>query len=390
MARFNLMALANRRVLHSQLAFLGLLAYSSSLHALDWLDPSPHKVQIVGVAQGVNIEVLDWGGSGRAIVLIAGSGGTAHVYDDFALKLTPYFHVFGVTRRGYGVSSAPRIGYDADRLGDDLVSVMKALKIDKPILAGHSFGGQEVSDVSTRFPNLISGAIYFDAVYSYDAKFDDEALYWSVEWKKQIKLLEKHLNELLEAPNNPKAVAVELRDKDLPAVLNLASTLIRVENGRRGWVDPLPADLADFSSVREWYHRCFNVYLPESEFRQMLVATPDGRPTMQYRAPDRVSEALLKGRKAFHHILVPALYIGAAENDPGIFDKNDPEARSNSEAYVAYQNGWIARRTARFLEDAPNGRLVIEQHASHFVFLSNEDDVLLEILAFAASLMPVS
>jgi non-heme chloroperoxidase len=357
--------------------------------ALQWQDPSPHAVIQVRVARGVDIEVLDWGGQGRPLVLIAGIGGTAHIFDDFALNLVSGYRVYGVTRRGYGASSVPQAGYGADRLGDDVVAVIRSLKLQKPVLVGHSFGGQEVSDVATRFPDLVAGVIYLDAVYSYDAADDGKALYWNVEWKRQIKDLQKHLTELLDEPSNPKSVALELRDSDLPRVTKIAETLIRVETGRPSWwSDPTSADLASFAAVREWYHRNLKVYLPEAEFRQTLIATSDGRPTMQERSLDRVGKAVEAGRKAFHHITVPALYIGAADNDPGDYDRNDPEARANAEAFIAYQNGWIERRTARFLQDAPSGRLVIEQRASHFVFISNQDDVLREMRAFIQTLPP--
>ncbi|HUB81519.1 MAG TPA: hypothetical protein VMB03_22120 [Bryobacteraceae bacterium] len=63
----------------------------------------------------VTLEVLDWGGSGRPLILLAGLGNTAHVFDDFAPKLTPQYHVFGITRRGFGASSSPASGYSADR-----------------------------------------------------------------------------------------------------------------------------------------------------------------------------------------------------------------------------------------------------------------------------------
>jgi non-heme chloroperoxidase len=370
-------------------ALVALQLYSAAVPSTAWKDPSPHLTRMVRVAPQVDIETLDWGGHGRALVLIAGSGSTAHVFDDFAALLTPDYHVYGVTRRGYGKSSAPKSGYTADRLGDDVVAVIEALHIDKPILMGHSFGGQEVSDVATRFPQLVSGAVYLDAVYSYDAAYDDEALYWNVEWKRQVKSLQEHLAELLKAPDDPKPVALKLRDEDLPQVTRIAETLVRVENGRHGWVDPGPDDLTSFAATREWYHRLFHVYLPEAEFRQILRAAPDGRPTMQYRSQERVNDATKAGRQAFHDITVPALYIGAAQNDPGDFDANDPEARANAAAYIAFQNGWIARRSANFLQYAPNGRVVIMQRASHFVFLSNEDDVLREISVFAASLPPL-
>jgi hypothetical protein len=107
----------------------------------DWQDPSPHSIQFVTVQENVKLEVLDWGGTGRAIIFLPGLGNTAHVFDDFAPKLTGAFHVYGITRRGFGASSAPDSGYDADRLGDDVVEMIDVLKISKPVLAGHSLGG---------------------------------------------------------------------------------------------------------------------------------------------------------------------------------------------------------------------------------------------------------
>jgi pimeloyl-ACP methyl ester carboxylesterase len=356
--------------------------------AEDWHDPSPHQIRFVTVQPGVKIETLDWGGIGRPLILIAGAGGTAHTFDDFAPLLTPHFHVYGVTRRGYGDSSRPRDGYDADRLGDDVVAVIRKLNIQKPILMGHSFGGQEVSDVATRYPTRIAGAIYLDAMYSYVAASEKEALYWNVEWKQQIDALQKHLAELLESPFSAKELATVLRDRDLPAVQKIAENLVRVENGRPPWVDPQPADLESFAALREWYHRVMRLYLPEAEFRQMQVTLPDGRPSSESRAADWAGNAMNAGRKAFHHIMVPALYIGAEDNIPANYDKNDPEARANADAYIAYQHGWIERRTARFKSDAPNGRLVILKGANHMVFASNPQDVLREILSFADSLPP--
>jgi hypothetical protein len=45
------------------------------------------KIQFVTVEPGVNLEVLDWGGSGRALVLLAGLGRDAHAFKKFAPKL---------------------------------------------------------------------------------------------------------------------------------------------------------------------------------------------------------------------------------------------------------------------------------------------------------------
>src|ERR1700761_6218286 len=96
------MAQLNRLVGSIMLLLLGPPLFSQS--ASTWKDPSPHATRFIPVDEGVKLEVLDWGGSGRPLVLLAGGGNTAHVFDDFAPKLTDHYHVYGITRRGFGAS----------------------------------------------------------------------------------------------------------------------------------------------------------------------------------------------------------------------------------------------------------------------------------------------
>ena len=101
----------------------------------------------VAVNNNIKLEVLDWG-SGRSLILLAGLGGTAHSFDIFARKLTQTYHVYGITRRGFGSSSAPAPSdgnYSAARLGDDVLAVIDSLKLNRPVLIGHSFAGEELS-----------------------------------------------------------------------------------------------------------------------------------------------------------------------------------------------------------------------------------------------------
>jgi len=84
-----------------------------------WRDLSPHKTQFVEVQQHVRLEVLDWGGTGRPMVLLSGSGLSAHIYDEFAPKLAAFGHVYGISRRGYGQSSKPDGWYENRRLAQD-------------------------------------------------------------------------------------------------------------------------------------------------------------------------------------------------------------------------------------------------------------------------------
>jgi alpha/beta hydrolase family protein len=106
-----------------------------------WHDPAKHKVQLISVEDGVRLEVLDGGGSGRPVVLLAGLGTTAHVFDGFAEKLAESYHVYGITRRGYGASTRAQSGYSEQRRAEDDLRVIDALKLVKPVMAGHSIAG---------------------------------------------------------------------------------------------------------------------------------------------------------------------------------------------------------------------------------------------------------
>jgi pimeloyl-ACP methyl ester carboxylesterase len=136
-----------------------------------WKDPSPHSARFVNVDTDVTLEVLEWAGPQRpnlrTLVLVPGLGNTAHVFDKLAPKLAAQYRVVGVTRRGFGASSAPSSGYAADRLGDDVLAVIEALSISRPILVGHSLGGEELSSIGSRHPEAVAGLIYLDAAYSY-------------------------------------------------------------------------------------------------------------------------------------------------------------------------------------------------------------------------------
>lgn len=87
------------------------------------------KVTMVAVEPGVKVETLDWGGSGRPVLLLAGLGNTGHDFFKIIPALRAHHHVYSMTRRGFGSSSKPAptvANYSTDRLGDDVLAVMDA------------------------------------------------------------------------------------------------------------------------------------------------------------------------------------------------------------------------------------------------------------------------
>ena len=113
----------------SAIAFLGLglsaPAYGQRVPSRlprddGWVDATKHKAGFITVQRNVRLHYLDFGGTGPALVLLPGIGNTAHAYDAFASGLTDRFHVYALTRRGFGESSHPSTGYDMGRLVEDI------------------------------------------------------------------------------------------------------------------------------------------------------------------------------------------------------------------------------------------------------------------------------
>jgi pimeloyl-ACP methyl ester carboxylesterase len=136
-------------------------------------DATPHKKTCVTVESGVQLQVLDWGGVEKpdTMVLLTGYGDNAHVYDGFAFQFTDYFHVIGITRRGFLPSSQPESGYDVEARAHDDIEVLKQLGISKAVFVGHSLAGSELSKLGLKYKNYVEKLVYLDA-YDLAKRFD--------------------------------------------------------------------------------------------------------------------------------------------------------------------------------------------------------------------------
>ncbi len=303
-------------------------------------DTSPHKIQFVTVDKDVKLEVLDWGGNGRPLVFLAGSGFDAHVFDTFAPKFTATHHVYGITRRGFGASShpAPADGnYTADHLGDDVLAVIDNLKLDRPVLIGHSLAGEELSSIGSRHPEKVAGLIYLDAGYSY-------AYYSS-------------------SLGDPIIDATELKK--------------RLDLFFSGGIQ----DLRGLKELQEDTGR-FDKDLQAFE-KQMALMPP--RPPRPANAPPPppIAVALSAGRQKYTEIHVPVLAIFADPHDFGSLYKGDPAAKA---AVVANDLATTSAQADAFQAGIPSAHVVRIPNADHFIFRSNEAEVIREMNAFLATI----
>jgi non-heme chloroperoxidase len=368
-----------------KLAILVPIFFTATLFAQDpngWHDSSPHKVQFVTVDKDVKLEVLDWGGTGPPLVLLSGLGNTAHVFDDFAPKLSSAYHVYGITRRGYGASSAPASGYESDRLADDVLAVLDALDIHRPVLVGHSIAGEELSSIASRHPERVTGLIYLEAAYAqaYAPAGTNTLLFDLPELRKEL--------EQLQAERPP-------AEQDQRVRKLLQESLPMFEKDLRdlqAWLDATPAqlksrpqatdaDLASFAAFRARLVRMQGFAVPEAELRQQWEARPDGG-VGKHRDYSAVAAAITAGERRYSTISVPILAI-FANPKPAPYPFNTPAENAAPEAL---ETKGIADIAAAFQKGMPTARVVQIPHADHYVFLTNEADVLREMRAFLKDL----
>lgn len=338
----------------------GLLAVAAppSPQQTEWKDPSPHVVKFVEVDTNVRLEVLDWGGSGPALLLLAGGGDTAHVFDDLAPKLAKRYRVVGVTRRGHPGSSAPATGYGVARLAEDVVRVMDAAGLKAPVVVGHSFAGEEMHVLGARYSTRIAGLVYVDAAFDRGDDADTEAF---------------------------NAVA-----RTLPAAPS-----------------PKEGDLASFTALRAYLEK-YGGAGPEAHLRARWVAKPDG--TVARFVPDRaIIQAMSKEMRAAYkpynpeRIRVPAVAIYAVPKSAddlirrGSSDRlpflelaaraaDDPAIRERIEKLYLLTRDRV-RNHEKWFESFAEGGRVVELSGTHHLLISNPREVIEQIDAFMSSLV---
>ncbi len=350
-----------------------------------WRDPSPHQVRMINVETGVDLEVLDWGGEGRPIVLLAGLGNTAHVFDEFAAKLTKTGHVYGITRRGYGASSRPESGYDAERLGQDVLAVLNHLSLTQPVLVGHSIAGQELSFLASTQADRIGGLVYLDAAYRY-ALFRPGALEHLAALRERLNLLEA---EMKKGPRPAAELTTTIHSVIGDSLTEFQRDLQELTTTPPpppgGAPRPMPPDLADFDAYRKWSQRVQGYALPEAELRQLSAVTPTGgvgeRPT-----PASVGQAISAGSRRFTQIAIPTLAIFASPHDLGPWTRSDAATRSGFEGFAKFDQAMVERQARWFEARVAGSRVIRIPNGSHYLFVTHADDVLKDVNASLRSL----
>ncbi|MGN1013478.1 MAG: alpha/beta fold hydrolase [Clostridia bacterium] len=105
----------------------------------------------------VNIFYEEYG-KGQPIILLHGNSETHEIFDKLIEQLKENYKVYAIDSRCHGKSeNTNKISYDL--MSDDIISFIKVLKIEKPILYGFSDGGIIGILVAIKEPDILSKLI---------------------------------------------------------------------------------------------------------------------------------------------------------------------------------------------------------------------------------------
>jgi len=110
---------------------------------------------------GVRLAVRDYGGDGRPIVLVhGGPGQNLAAWDAFAPSLAPELRSIALDMRGNGASDDAD-DYSWPALVSDIHAVVRAFELARPVVAGHSWGGQLATYYASRYDDC-GGVVCID------------------------------------------------------------------------------------------------------------------------------------------------------------------------------------------------------------------------------------
>jgi lipase len=114
-------------------------------------------------ANGVELAVFEWPGSGRPILFVHATGFHARCWDQVIAHL-PGRRCLAVDMRGHGRSEKPDTDYVWTRFGHDVAALGRAIGLEQAIAVGHSMGGHSITLAAALDSSLFAGLLLVDPV----------------------------------------------------------------------------------------------------------------------------------------------------------------------------------------------------------------------------------
>lgn len=115
------------------------------------------------VRDGITLAYLDTGAGEPPFVFVHGwTCNHTHLAPQIEHFAADH-RVVAVDLRGHGESDAPEQRYTVQALADDVAWLCNLVHVERPVLVGHSMGGQVVLEVAASHPDLACAVVLIDA-----------------------------------------------------------------------------------------------------------------------------------------------------------------------------------------------------------------------------------
>ena len=111
---------------------------------------------------GVRIAYVTDGARTPPLVFVHGWSCDRRYWDWQLRGFAKYHRVVGIDLAGHGDSGANRAAWTIAAFGGDVAAVVDALNLERPLLIGHSMGGDVVAEAARRLKRPVAGLIWVD------------------------------------------------------------------------------------------------------------------------------------------------------------------------------------------------------------------------------------
>ena len=126
--------------------------------------PAPPANWTEGYVMGNGIRIHYWrtGGNKPVLVMAHGSSDDGLCWTNTAKELEGSFDIILFDARGHGLTDPPTAANGPDAQVEDLAALIRELKLNKPILMGHSMGSSSVAWFAAKYPDVPRAVILED------------------------------------------------------------------------------------------------------------------------------------------------------------------------------------------------------------------------------------